>query len=390
MKMLSYGAIKGIFISVGTMAVVTTSVIAINANNSFKANDEKINLAQNEIVEAKNPSVLAEIENEVKESKTQLEEANKELEKAETEKENAKKEVIDAEDAVAKAMDIKKLAENEVQNAKTDEERNAALEKVKAANETLTKAEETKKSANEKVQNAEKAIETAKDNKKVAEERVQEAEVQNKNAVNEVQQNVQTEAKEEAKTENSTTTNNNNNNKAQNNNATVTNPSTNESKSLTDEQLKKMLDAAAAGEKLDREEYERAYTEKYGHAPEEEKHEVEFHFYSSLNPLTVRLYDHSNYYTTSKCGQTGSGCIWFAEFSCDLNQCVGFADTDGTLKADVVYAKRASIKEYTMKAPDARPGYRFKQWELISERKNTLYGKTGLAYKYIAVYEKIN
>ena len=427
-QLLSFSAIKGILLGSGTVAAVCAGAIAVNVHNSFKANDEsKINLVESGAIETKAPNVLEEAENEVNESKAVLEEANKEVEKATEEAANAQKEVADAEEAITKAKEAKKLAEAEVRNATTKEAKAAAEAKVKAAEDAVTKAEATKKDATVKAQNAEKAITEAQNNKNAAEQRVQKAEENKKAIEEEIRKTQETEentsepkqqtttevAKKETTTKavnsqnnkttasqnntststtTTTTTKENNQNivNQNNNNTTVTNPNTNESRSLTDEQLKKMLDAAAKGEELDRQKYEEEYEKVHGHAPEEEKHEVEFHFYSNLNPLKVRLYDHVNYYTTSRCGATGSGCIWFAEFACDLNECVGFPDdVTGELKDDVIYSRRADIKEYTMQAPEARYGYKFKQWELISERKNTIYGQTGLAYKYVAVYEKV-
>ncbi len=429
--LLSISAIKGIVLGSGTVAAICAGVVAVNVHNSFKANDEgNVNFVANEAIESKAPNVLEEAENEVNESKAELEAANKEVEKAAEEAANAQKEVADAEEAITKAKEAKRLAEAEVKKATTKEAKAAAEAKVKAAEDAVTKAEATKKDATVKAQNAEKAITEAQNNKNAAEERVQKAEdnkkaieeeirktQENKENTSEPKQQTTTEvAKKETTTKainsqnnkttvsqnntststtsTSTTKENNQNNVNQNNNnnnnTTVTNPNTNENRSLTDEQLKKMLEAAAKGEELDREQYKKDYEAKYGHAPKEEKQEVEFHFYSNLNPLTVRLYDHENYYTTSRCGATGSGCIWFAEFACDLNECVGFPDDNtGELKDDVIYSRRADIKEYTIQAPEARYGYKFKQWELISEQKNTIYGQTGIAYKYVAVYEKV-
>ena len=409
-QLLSFSAIKGILLGSGTVAAVCAGAIAVNVHNSFKANDEaKINLVESGAIETKAPNVLEEAENEVNESKADLEEANKEVEKATEEAANAQKEVADAEEAITKAKEAKELAEAEVRNATTKEAKAAAEAKVKAAEDAVTKAEATKKDATVKAQNAEKAITEAQNNKNAAEQRVQKAEENKKAIEEEIRKTQETEENtsepkqqtttEVAKKETTTKAVNSQNNKttaSQNNTSTstttttTTKDNTNESRLLTDEQLKKMLDAAAKGEELDRQKYEEEYEKVHGHAPEEEKHEVEFHFYSNLNPLKVRLYDHVNYYTTSRCGATGSGCIWFAEFACDLNECVGFPDdVTGELKDDVIYSRRADIKEYTMQAPEARYGYKFKQWELISERKNTIYGQTGLAYKYVAVYEKV-
>ena len=417
MKKLPFNATKGLLLGSGAIAVIGACVVAVNANNLFKAKNENISLIENGILETQKAKILVDAENEVNESKAQVEEANKEIEKATLAKEKAKKEVEAALEAITKAEKDKKLAEDEVKNAKTSKERAIALEKVKAASEAVNKAKATKNEANAKVQNAEKTIAEAQENKKVAEQRVQKAE-DNKKAIEEeirineeakanaqklaneqakknVEENTKKEVKEqtpilESKTELEKKAPTESKTTKENKNATVTNPSTNENRSLTDEQLKKMLEAAKKGEEADRQKYIDEYTEKYGHAPVEEKQEVEFHFYSTLNPLTVRLYDHNNYYTSSRCGETGSGCIWFAEFSCNLDQCVGFPDSNtNELKGNVLYARRASIKEYTMKAPDARPGYKFKQWEIISDNKNkTVNGNTGIAYKYIAIYEK--
>ncbi len=409
MKKLSFKAMKGILLGSGVATAACACVVAVNVNNSFKTTDgEKISVVESEAIEAQDVKVLADAEKEVSESKVEVEQATKAIEVATEAKETAEMEVAVAEEELTKAEEAKKLAEAEVKNAKTEEERNVALEKVKETEEALTKATENKEEAEAKVQKAAKAVMEAENNKKEAEQRVKKAEENKKSIEEEIRKNSEVEeqkqqvsrpepAKEEAETKEASVTetkgesqNSETKTESQNNNTTVADSSTGESRSLTDEQLKRMLEAAALGEKEDREAYEKAYSDKYGHLPEE-KHEVEFHFYSNLNPLTVRLYDHNNYYTESKCGLTGSGCIWFAEFSCDLNQCVGFLDSyTGKLVGDVIYAKRASIKEYTMKAPEARDGYKFKYWELVSDRKNvTINGQTGIAYKYIAVYEKI-
>lgn len=440
MKKLSSKAIKGILISSGTALVAGTCAIAVIVNTSMNAKG-KISLVENGVVETQKPKVLLEAEKEVNESKAQVAEANKELDQATEAKEAANKDVTAAEEAFNKAEENRKAAEEEVKKATTAEARKAAEAKVKAAQDAVTKAQAAKDDAVAKAKKAEEALAKAQDNIKAAEERVQKAE-DNKKAVeeelkksqSESEANVQNTANEQTKkepeeptqkpaletnqktetetkkettpevskktttttmttsqktTENKTQNNTQSNTQNNTQNNTVTNPSTGSNRSLTDEQLQRVLEAAKKGEEADREQYIKDYTEKYGHAPEEEKTEVEFHFYNTVNPITVRLYDHEGYYTASRCGETGSGCIWFAEFTCDLNQCVGFPDSSSKeLKGDVVYSLRADKKEYTMNAPEARPGYKFKQWELISDRKNTLYGQTGIAYKYVAIYEK--
>lgn len=404
MKKLPTNCLK-IVLGVGLVAGVGT--VALNHDNIYNhmINNFKKGLAvastKTEAIDTENEvkkagAVVEQAEKEVQEAEVKLNAANEELKKAEATKNEATEAAKKADNAVQEANVAKEQAEKALRAAKTEEEKKVAQAKLDAAKAEQKRAEEAKKEADAKLKAAEEARLKAEEEARKAAKTKKEAEAK-KQAAEEAKKKAEAEAakkkaEEEAKAKaeitkkgtKTTTTEN------QNKNATVTNSETSESRSLTDEQLKKMLELAAKGEEKDREQYEKAYTEKYGHAPEE-KHEVEFHFYSTLNPLTVRLYDHDNYYTPSKCGETGSGCIWFAEFSCDLNQCVGFLDTHtNELKDNVIYAKRASIKEYTMKAPEARYGYKFKQWEIISDRKNiTVNGQTGIAYKYIAIYEKI-
>ena len=147
-----------------------------------------------------------------------------------------------------------------------------------------------------------------------------------------------------------------------------------------------MLEAAKKGEEKDKEAYKEAYKEKYGKEPEEKESTLEFHFYSTLKTITVRRT--SEYDNLAICGKDGSGCVWLIDFSCDMNKCVGFNEPgSGLLKGDVRIGRRGDISSYTMTAPDAKPGYKFKQWEIISARKNQTNGV--LIGKYIAIYEKI-
>ena len=119
----------------------------------------------------------------------------------------------------------------------------------------------------------------------------------------------------------------------------------------------------------------------------EEKHTVEFHFYSTLNPITIyRNYDEEFW---SKCGTDGAGCIWFAEFSCDMNECEGFSEPGSNLlSGKVLIGRRGDILEYTMVAPKGKPGYRFKQWEIISDDKIFPDNEGILVNRYRAIYEK--
>ena len=149
-----------------------------------------------------------------------------------------------------------------------------------------------------------------------------------------------------------------------------------------------MLEAAKEGEKLDHQKYVDEYTKKYGHAPEE-KTEVEFHFYSTLKDLKVRRNGDASHW--AECGENGVNCIWFVEFSCDINECEGFAEPGSNeLSGKVLIGRRGDTTEYIMQPPKAKPGYRFKAWEIVSANGTiTQYGETGvLVSKYRAVYEK--
>ena len=152
------------------------------------------------------------------------------------------------------------------------------------------------------------------------------------------------------------------------------------------------IEQAKKGEALQQQEYREAYYEKYGKYPEEEKSSVEFHFYSTMKTITIHRNEsktNENYW--SGCGVDGRGCIWFADFSCDMNACEGFVEPgSGSLKNSIRIGRRGDILEYTMEAPKAKPGYKFKQWEIISANKNITNTETPgiLISKYIAIYEK--
>ncbi len=405
MKKLSSKAIKGILLTSG---VVTASVcvLAMNNKDAFEvSNKETLNLAETEKVETNEVETLAEVEDIVKEAEAKVEAANIAVQQAVEAEETAKEEVATAEAAVKEAEETQKIAEEEVKQAKTAEEKKAAEEKVEAAKAKVEKAKEEKNTAEAKAKETE-------ENRKAAEATAEQAETERKTAVEtqakEAEENKKnaevTAEKGEEESQNINETKGSKEEKSsETNKSTTTETSETKSKeentnsnevagrTLTDEQLKYMLEQAAKGEEADRKKYIDDYTEKYGHAPEEEKHEVEFHFYSTLRTLTIRRpesKDDEDYWSKSICGEDGSGCIWFAEFSCDLNECVGF-NKSGSLVSKALIGLRGDITEYTMEAPAAKPGYRFKQWEITSAYKD-LGGEYGnvLVNRYRAIYEK--
>ncbi len=369
MKKLSGKTIKGLVIASSIVTVgVFTTIIGINSN-TLKARDKV---------------TLSLVQNQVGQAKEKIKEANKAIEKATKVKEEATKEVETAEKTVKKAEEEKKIAEEEVKNAKTDEEKKIVEDKIKAIEEKIKKAEEEKKTAEEKVKKAEDIVKKAEEEKKVAQEEIEKVEEEKKITKQETKTTTQSKATTQSKTTEGKKSTTNSETKQ----PTVTNAADGSSKSLTDEQLKYMLEQAKKGEEIDRENYEKALEEKGIEVPEE-KHTVEFHFFNTSNSITVRRHGDEDYW--SKCGKNGQGCIWFVEFSCNMNECVGFSEPgSGALKDNVLIGRRGDILEYTMDAPKGKPGYRFKQWEVISANKNiTDNGYDGvLISKYIAIYEK--
>ncbi len=374
MKKLSVKATKGLFLASGVVtAGVCTLAMSIN-NNSFESSDkETLSFVENKTIEVEKAKVLVEAEKNIDEAKAKAETANEEVAKATETKEEAAREVKTLEEAVKKAEEAKKVAEAEVNAAKSEEERKVAEAKVKAMEEEIKKAEEERELANAKVKEAEKRVKEAEETRKTAEEVVKQAE--------EAKKTTETEIEKKA-----TNVNKNTNNETKK--STETKAEEESSRSLTEEQLKYMLEQAKKGEKIDQENYEKALEEKGLKVPEE-KHTVEFHFFNTKNPITVHRYGDEDYW--SKCGKDGAGCIWFVEFSCDMNECVGFSDSGSdTLKEKVLIGRRGDVLEYTMEAPKGKPGYRFKQWEIISANKTVTNNEYEgvLVSRYRAIYEK--
>ncbi len=83
-----------------------------------------------------------------------------------------------------------------------------------------------------------------------------------------------------------------------------------------------------------------------------------------------------------------SSIIWWAQFSCDLNECEGFDNhlekgKTGTL----LEGRRAEISEIKMTAPAAKEGYKFVGWKYLGEVAIDKDGKITVQ-SYKAVYEK--
>ncbi len=376
-------------------SVVTASICAIGADisKSLKSNDkDTLNYIEKDVVSLKNAKALTEAQNEAKLTQNKVDVINKAVDEAQKEVESAE-EKVEATKALEEEVEATKALEEEagakVESTRKEVEKTTANQK--AAEEELTKADDLLKNAKKAQEAAEAEVKSAKtaEAKKVAEEKVKAAKEEVANAT-QVQKEANTKkqaAEEEAKQAEENIRNTQQSNNAITSNESKANESSTEQKSggfLTDEILKK----AAEGEKRDRENYEKALKEK-GLTPPSNEHTVEFHFYSTLRDLKVRRNGDADYWAT--CGEDGVNCIWFAEFTCDMNECEGFAEPGSNeLSGHVLLGRRGDTKEYIMQPPKAKPGYRFKAWEIVSAHGTvTQYGETGvLVSSYRAVYEK--
>ncbi len=386
-------------------SIATSSMYALSThtNKSLSAANEKSNYIEKDVVGAE---VLAKDNTESKTTQEQVEIANKAVEEAQAKVESTKKELEEttsaqkaaeveatkADNLVKDAEKAKEAAEAEVLSAKTEEDKKAAQEKVEAAQAEVERATQVQKEAAAKKQAAEEAVKKAQEEALKAEAEKEAARKAQEEAARKAAEEERLASQATALEENQTTTEktksaNNSSNSTATSSETKAEENSTEKKSggvLTDEILKK----AAEGEKRDRENYEKALKEK-GLNPPSDEHTVEFHFYSTLRDLKVRRNGDAEYW--DKCGKDGVNCIWFVEFSCDMNECEGFAEPGSNeLSGHVLLGRRGDTKEYVMQPPKAKPGYRFKAWEIVSARGTvTQYGETGvLVSSYRAIYEK--
>ena len=379
MKKISVKTIPGL--------VLTSSLVGLGAfvlatrkdvNNSYASeisNKETLNYTEKRALESEQNLVGIENKEEIEKMEAKVESANQEVSKAES----VKKE---ADEAVKKAENLKEEAETELKNAKTEEEIKIAQEKVTKAEKTLkkatkvqeeaqTKVEEAtkvKESGQAKVEQVTKTVEEAKEEKKSVE-----TQNQNVNTVKETQPKQTTAAKQVEET----------NRKTVQSKTTTTN---NEEGGAAKQRELSAEDWDVINKAL-QDEHDRL--EREGKLPEVEEHNVEFHFYSTIKDLKVRRNGDDSLW--SHCGNDGVNCIWFVEFSCDMNECEGFAEPGtNALSGKVLIGRRGDTTEYVMQPPKAKPGYKFKAWEMVSVHGEiTQYGETGvLVSKYRAVYEK--
>ena len=355
MKKILSNVIKG-FILTSSVAAVGICTITISNNSLKESNKDIPSIADDKVFQVEKTKTLVESENRISENQSKVESSNEEIVKSTKIEEDDIEEIKNAEESLENTE-----KENNTIESKKEEEKNNTVESKKAEEKNNTV--ESKK--------------TEKQNNIVESEREEEQNdtIESKKAE---EQNNTIESKKEE--ENSAV-------ESEKSNETNTEEESN-SRTFTEEQLKYMLEQAKKGEKIDQDNYEKALEEKGLKVPEE-KHTVEFHFYSTLNPITVyRNYDEEFW---SKCGKDGAGCIWFAEFSCDMNECEGFSEPGSNLlSGKVLIGRRGDILKYTMVAPKGKPGYRFKQWEIISDNKvvsdNEYEGI--LVNRYRAIYEK--
>ncbi len=448
MKRLPVKIISGLFAT----TVVTSSICAlgVDISKSLKSTDERaVNYIEKDVVSVKNAKVLTEEEKEVKvaqanvasadeavedaktevkNAQTKVETANKkeetatakaestkkEAEKAATNKQAAEEAATKADADLAAANKVKAQAEAALNSAKTTKERKAAEAELKAAKakaEAAQKAQRdadaAKKAAAEAAQQAEAAAAKAEAERQAAEakrlaaeeeqRKAQEAEaerIKQAEAARLAAEEAQRKADEAERIRQATNAaqqvENNVKNSNQSNKATTNSQAGGASsqRELSEEDWNVINEAL-------KKEQERLAKEQEGKEPEaQEEHTVEFHFYSTIRDLKVRRTGGSaNYWNDGTCGTDGSGCIWFAEFSCDMNECEGFAEPGtGLMKGTVTLGRRGDITEYVMQPPKAKPGYRFKAWEMISVNGKPITDKDGengiLLARYRAVYEK--
>lgn len=115
---------------------------------------------------------------------------------------------------------------------------------------------------------------------------------------------------------------------------------------------------------------------------------------STERPVTARRY--TIYSATGTNGEfnfdekcTQRDCheyIWYAMFTCNLNECEGFNEPGSNRKSEsVIISRRGDVVSITMNAPKAKAGYVFVGWE---ESTTTVNYATMKSYR--AVYKKAN
>ena len=356
------------------ISVAATSICALGVNyyKTLESSDNKtLNYVEKDAVSSQKTKELAEVlnENEVAQTtvttsnEAKVENAVKEVEKATLNQKAAEEEVTKADTLLKNAEKVKEEALAEVEAAKTPEAKKAAQAKVETADAEVQKATQTQKEAVAKKQAADAAVKEAQE---VVEQVKQEEETVN-NQVNETSKNQTKNRVKKAEQPSKTTTNDEVGGAAK-------------QRELSSADWDKINEALKA---------EQERLAKEGNQKEPEEHNVEFHFYTTLRDLKVRRNGDASYW--AECGVNGVNCIWFVEFSCDMNECEGFAEPGSDkLSGKVLIGRRGDTMEYVMQPPKAKPGYRFKAWEIVSAKGTvTKYGETGvLVSKYRAVYEK--